>query len=78
MNDYNVQRATSTDVVDIVWFGHPGDSPHDVHTHQFIMKWHTDTALSKLARLVAMEDKWTVLRWEYFCCSVCSVITERN
>jgi hypothetical protein len=76
VNDYNVQKTTSTDVVDLVWFGHPGDSPCDVCARQFIVKWHADSALSEHACSVAAEDKKIALCWVYYCRGVCSVINE--
>jgi hypothetical protein len=76
MNDYNVEKAASTNVVDIIWFGHPGDSLRDICTRQLTVKWCENSALSEHPHSVAMEDEKIVLCWEYFCCGSCYVITK--
>ena len=50
MNDYNAHKATFTDVVDIRWWGHPGDSPHDIRARQFVVKWRSPSALPIASR----------------------------
>jgi hypothetical protein len=75
MNDYNAYKTHFTDIVDVVWFGHPGDTPHNIRTHRFIIKWHTDSPLAAHARSSAIEDEKVVLHWEYVCHGTCLVDT---
>jgi hypothetical protein len=76
MNDYNKHKARLTNVVDVIWFGHPGDTPGDIWARQFVVNWRNDSLLSARARAAAVEAQSVVLRWEYKCSGTCSVVPQ--
>ncbi|KAF8573395.1 hypothetical protein K439DRAFT_1625113 [Ramaria rubella] len=63
-----------SDCVTVSFFGHPSDSPIDIRARQFIVRWTEPSPLSLPAREEAISRKRVVLRWEYRCRGICSVV----
>jgi len=62
-----------TACVDIVWFGHPGDTPNDARARQFVVRWRNIFPLSVAERDRVAATGKIVLRWIYKCRGVCSL-----
>ncbi|KAJ7838950.1 hypothetical protein B0H14DRAFT_2788256 [Mycena olivaceomarginata] len=68
LNDYVTKRASFSQAVDIKWFGHPGDSEHDIRARKFIVRWSHYLANPDIdLRKQAVEKGKVVLRWKYHC-----------
>ncbi|KAJ7825504.1 hypothetical protein B0H14DRAFT_3726674 [Mycena olivaceomarginata] len=62
------KRASFSQAVDIKWFGHPGDSEHDIRARKFIVRWSHYLANPDIdLRKQAVEKGKVVLRWKYHC-----------
>ncbi|KAF8589873.1 hypothetical protein K439DRAFT_1612438 [Ramaria rubella] len=74
-NDFNSWKAhVHSDCVTVSFFGHPGDSLVDIRARQFIVRWTEPSPLSLPAHEEAISQKRVVLRWEYRCRGICSVV----
>ncbi|KIJ43275.1 hypothetical protein M422DRAFT_253479 [Sphaerobolus stellatus SS14] len=76
LNDYNVKRFTHTYVVDIRWFGYPGDSPNDLRARSFIVRWADRSPLPPENRGLLEKEKAPLLRWEFGCRGICAITEE--
>ncbi|KAJ7795049.1 hypothetical protein B0H14DRAFT_2621381 [Mycena olivaceomarginata] len=69
LNDYVTKRASFSQAVDIKWFGHPGDSEHDIRARKFTVRWshylaNPDIDLRKQAvEKGKEEEKKSELSW---------------
>ncbi|KIJ45817.1 hypothetical protein M422DRAFT_250603 [Sphaerobolus stellatus SS14] len=66
-----LRRHAFSSLVDILWFGHPIDSPHDPRARQFLIMWKEPSELSDEAKEFARKDKEVVCRWNLLCAGIC-------
>lgn len=52
------------------WFGHPGDSPHDIRARKFVVRWAHEIDPASDLRQHAVRNKLPVWRWTYLCAGV--------
>ncbi|KIJ31481.1 hypothetical protein M422DRAFT_266859 [Sphaerobolus stellatus SS14] len=71
LNDFHVKRHAFSSLVDILWFGHPIDSPHDPRARQFLVMWKEPNELSEEAKEFAKKDHEVVCRWNLTCAGIC-------
>ncbi|KAJ7180200.1 hypothetical protein C8R43DRAFT_941883 [Mycena crocata] len=70
-NDYQrIGRRTESRCVHLNWFGHPGDSPHDIRARKFVARWAPQAPNGSELRTSAIRDKRPVWRWLYACAGV--------
>ncbi|KAK7038475.1 hypothetical protein R3P38DRAFT_3262856 [Favolaschia claudopus] len=67
-NDYQPKSHSGCQVVKLVEFGHPGDSPNDIRARKLVVRWAH--AASPELKERAIADKRPVWRWTYFCAGV--------
>ncbi|KAJ7431780.1 hypothetical protein FB451DRAFT_1381338 [Mycena latifolia] len=68
-NDYQRRgKRTESRIVSLTYFGHPGDSPHDIRARKFIVRWSKQTPTELRARAIA--ESRPVWRWLYICAGV--------
>ncbi|KIJ30948.1 hypothetical protein M422DRAFT_36376 [Sphaerobolus stellatus SS14] len=60
----------SCSLVDILWFGHPIDSPYDPRARQFLVMWKDPSELSEEAKEFAKKEKEVVCRWNLYCARI--------
>jgi len=75
-NDYNAYKSLPTRSVNLIWFSHPGDTPVDIRTRPFLVKWEGGTDLSSHGRTEVIRHGRVVHRWEYVCNGACSLMPE--
>ncbi|KAJ7174739.1 hypothetical protein C8R46DRAFT_1031343 [Mycena filopes] len=70
-NDYITKGPSLSESVNIKWFGHPGDSEHDIRARKFIVRWskYLENPENDL-RVDAVKKGKVVLRWKYYCAGV--------
>ncbi|RPD52008.1 hypothetical protein L227DRAFT_568887, partial [Lentinus tigrinus ALCF2SS1-6] len=69
-NDYVIRAFKKTESVEIIWIGHPGDSPLDVRARAFVVRWKSGSGLSTPEKAAAIQSARPVLRWELCCAGV--------
>ncbi|KIJ46841.1 hypothetical protein M422DRAFT_249585 [Sphaerobolus stellatus SS14] len=77
-NDYNMHKLLQTESTEVVWFGHPGDSPNDFRARRFIVRWREKSLLPLSDRAKHAVRGKVVLRAEYYCRGVCSLAGEQS
>ncbi|KAJ7674056.1 hypothetical protein DFH06DRAFT_1467400 [Mycena polygramma] len=66
-NDYQPKDHRDSRVVQLKWFGHPGDSPFDARARKFIVRWAPEAPVGSELRDRAIKEKRPVLRWDLSC-----------
>ncbi|KIJ34170.1 hypothetical protein M422DRAFT_263821 [Sphaerobolus stellatus SS14] len=72
MNDYNMHKLYKTESIEMVWFGHPGDSPNDFRACHLLIRWREGLVPTSTCSLQAVKGK-VVLQSLYYCRGVCSL-----
>ena len=60
-------------MVELTWFGHPGDTPVDIRACRFVIQWHEKSDLAEYERAHAIAHEWVVYCWEYPCRGMCAI-----
>ncbi|KAF7368246.1 hypothetical protein MVEN_00144700 [Mycena venus] len=69
-NDYQPKERAGSRIVQLVWFGHPGDSPHDIRARKLVVRWDKVAPPDSVLRDRAISEKRPVWRWDYVCAGV--------
>ncbi|KAJ7176820.1 hypothetical protein C8R46DRAFT_1346767 [Mycena filopes] len=69
-NDFDSKDYSDSQVVDLTWFGHPGDSTHDARARKFLVHWSKRAPKESGARTTLIEKEQPVCRWTYTCAGV--------
>ncbi|KAJ6450286.1 hypothetical protein C8R45DRAFT_946893 [Mycena sanguinolenta] len=69
-NDYQPKDHAECQIVRPLWFGHPGDSPHDIRARKLVVRWDQVAPPQSEIRTRAIEQARPVLRWNYVCAGV--------
>ncbi|KAJ7743233.1 hypothetical protein DFH07DRAFT_979671 [Mycena maculata] len=70
-NDYQRRgKHTESRSVYLQWFGHPGDSPHNIRARKFVVRWQKEVTPESELRTRAVSQKQPVWRWLYVCTGV--------
>ncbi|KAK7015046.1 hypothetical protein R3P38DRAFT_2544135 [Favolaschia claudopus] len=67
-NDYQPKEHSESQLVKLTWFGHPGDSPHNIRARKFVVRWAS--IASPEAQEMAVSKNRPVWRWLYVCAGV--------
>ncbi|KAF8150354.1 hypothetical protein K438DRAFT_1943661 [Mycena galopus ATCC 62051] len=69
-NDYQPKDHTESQIVKQIWFGHPGDSPHNIRARKLVIRWDKTAPAESRIRAMAIAGARPVLRWNYVCAGV--------
>ncbi|KAJ7476402.1 hypothetical protein B0H11DRAFT_2427045 [Mycena galericulata] len=67
-NDFVTKGPSVGRAVDVKWFGHPGDSAHDIRARKFVVRWSKYLGNPDIEmRKRAIKEEKVVCRWKYYC-----------
>ncbi|KAJ7308723.1 hypothetical protein DFH08DRAFT_488600 [Mycena albidolilacea] len=69
-NDYQPKDHDESQIVELTWFGHPGDSPHDIRARKLVVRWVDHLHAEHELRIRAIKEVRPVWRWNYWCTGV--------
>ncbi|KAF8139374.1 hypothetical protein K438DRAFT_1785737 [Mycena galopus ATCC 62051] len=55
-NDYQPKGYYPSQITELHWFGHPGDSPHDVRARKFVVRWAKHVSVGSELRYEATKE----------------------
>ncbi|KAJ7877540.1 hypothetical protein B0H14DRAFT_2567659 [Mycena olivaceomarginata] len=64
-NDHKFKERTGSSIALLIWFGHPGDSPHDIRAKKLVLRRDKVAPPDSFLCARAIAEKRQVWRWDY-------------